>query len=87
MSGIQFVTDAKGRKLWHSEDVFIWDPFIQYTFDEAGAYFAIVQPTHRHNDPNFAYQLDIRTAPLACKLAMSPLVYCVIPRLRSRCGF
>ena len=57
------LADAKGRKLRHSEDVFIWDPFIQYTFDEAGEYYAIVQPTHRHNDPNFAYQLDIRTAP------------------------
>lgn len=57
------LADAKGRRLRHSEDVFIWDPFIQYTFDEAGAYYAIVQPTHRHNDPNFAYQLDIRTAP------------------------
>jgi hypothetical protein len=57
------LTDAKGRKLRHSEDVFIWDPFIQYTFEEAGDYYAIVQPTHRHNDPNFAYQLDIRTAP------------------------
>ena len=55
--------DAKGRKLSHSEDVFIWDPFIQYTFAEAGDYYAVVQPTHRHNDPNFAYQLDIRTAP------------------------
>jgi hypothetical protein len=55
--------DAKGHKLWHSEDVFIWDPFISYRFPEAGTYYAIVQPTHRHNDPNFAYQLDIRTAP------------------------
>ncbi len=55
--------DAKGHKLWHSEDVFIWDPFISYTFAETGTYYAIVQPTHRHNDPNFAYQLDIRTAP------------------------
>jgi len=57
------LADAKGRRLRHSEDVFIWDPFIQYTFEETGVYYAIVQPTHRHNDPNFAYQLDIRTAP------------------------
>lgn len=55
--------DSHKRKLWHSEDVFIWDPFIYYKFEEAGTYYAVVQPTHRHNDPNFAYQLDIRTAP------------------------
>jgi len=55
--------DAHNRKLWHSEDVFIWDPFIYYKFQEAGTYCAVIQPTHRHNDPNFAYQLDIRTAP------------------------
>ena len=55
--------DANRRKLYHSEDVFIWDPFFDYTFSEAGVYYAVVQPTHRNNDPNFAYQLDIRTAP------------------------
>jgi hypothetical protein len=55
--------DSHGRKLAHSEDVFIWDPFIYHTFPEAGAYYAVVQPTHTHNDPSFAYQLDIRTAP------------------------
>jgi hypothetical protein len=55
--------DARGRKLDHSEDVFIWDPFFSYTFSETSDYYAVVQPTHRQNDPNFAYQLDIRTAP------------------------
>jgi hypothetical protein len=55
--------DAKGRKLAHSEDTFIWDPFLAYTFDEAGEYYAVIQPTHVRLDPNFAYQLDIRTAP------------------------
>ena len=55
--------DANRRKLYHSEDVFIWDPFFEYTFGEAGEYYVVVQPTHRNNDPNFAYQLDIRTAP------------------------
>jgi hypothetical protein len=55
--------DSKGRKLAHSEDVFIWDPFLEYTFAEAGTCYAVVQPTHTHNDPAFAYQLDIRTAP------------------------
>jgi hypothetical protein len=55
--------DSRGRKLDHSEDVFIWDPFLQYTFSETGLYYLVVQPTHARVDPNFAYQLDIRTAP------------------------
>lgn len=55
--------DSKGRKLAHSEDTFIWDPFLAYTFDEPGEYWAVVQPTHVRLDPNFAYQLDIRKAP------------------------
>ena len=52
--------DSRGRKLEHDEDTFIWDPFFAHRFDEAGDYFAVVQPTHTHNDPGFAYQLDIR---------------------------
>lgn len=55
--------DARGRKLAHSEDVFIWDPFIYHQFTETGEYYAVVQPTHRYLDPTFAYQLEIRTAP------------------------
>jgi hypothetical protein len=55
--------DSRGRKLEHSEDVFLWDPFFSHTFDEAGEYIAVVQPTHGKNDPGFAYQLDIRQAP------------------------
>jgi len=55
--------DSRGRKLAHSEDTFIWDPFLAYTFEEPGEYWAVVQPTHVRLDPNFAYQLDIRKAP------------------------
>ncbi len=55
--------DAEGRKLAHSEDVFIWDPFFAHTFAKAGAYSVVVQPTHTRLDPGFAYQLDIRKAP------------------------
>jgi hypothetical protein len=55
--------DSQGRKLAHSEDTFIWDPFLAYTFDQPGEYYAVIQPTHVRLDPNFAYQLDIRTAP------------------------
>src|SRR5262249_2101115 len=55
--------DSQGRKLAHSEDTFIWDPFIAYTFEKSGDYYAVIQPTHIRLDPNFAYQLDIRTAP------------------------
>lgn len=52
--------DARGRKLEHDEDTFIWDPFFAHKFEEAGDYFAVVQPTHTRNDPGFVYQLDIR---------------------------
>jgi hypothetical protein len=55
--------DANGRKLAHSEERFIWDPFLQYHFKEDGDYLIAVQPTHTHNDPNFAYSLDIRQSP------------------------
>ena len=55
--------DAERHELMHSEDVFIWDPFFAYTFAKTGEYVAVVQPTHAHNDPTFAYQLDIRRAP------------------------
>ena len=55
--------DAAGRKIAHSEDNFLWDPFLVQTFDREGDYVGVVQPTHARNDPNFAYQLDIRTAP------------------------
>lgn len=55
--------DSERRELAHSEDVFIWDPFLTYTFRESGEYVAVVQPTHAHVDPNFAYQLDIRRTP------------------------
>jgi len=57
------LTDAKGRKLAHSEERFIWDPFLPYRFADDGDYVIIVQPTHRNNDPNFAYTLDIRQSP------------------------
>lgn len=52
-----------GVKLAHDEDHFVWDPFFTHTFAASGDYVAVVQPTHRSNDPNFAYELDIRQAP------------------------
>lgn len=55
--------DASGRKLAHSEERFIWDPFLDFVFPADGDYIVIVQPTHRNNDPNFAYTLDIRQSP------------------------
>lgn len=57
------LTDADGRKLAHSEERFIWDPFLDFHFPADGDYVIIVQPTHRNNDPNFAYSLDIRQSP------------------------
>jgi hypothetical protein len=55
--------DASGRKLAHCEERFIWDPFLEFQFPADGDYIAVIQPTHRLNDPNFAYTLDIRQAP------------------------
>lgn len=57
------LTHAAGRKLAHSEERFIWDPFLDFHFPADGDYVIIVQPTHRNNDPNFAYSLDIRQSP------------------------
>ncbi len=54
--------DARGRKLEHDEDTFIWDPFFAHKFKDAGEYFVVVQPSSGRNDPGYAYQLDIRKA-------------------------
>jgi len=55
--------DEQGREITRNEDHFIWDPFIEYKFERSGTYTVVVQPTHTQLDPNFTYQLDIRTAP------------------------
>ena len=55
--------DEQAREITRNEDYFIWDPFIEYKFERSGAYTVVVQPTHTQLDPNFTYQLDIRTAP------------------------
>lgn len=55
--------DERGSRLEFVEDRFIWDPFFEFTFERSGTYYAVVQPTHTRNDPNFAYQLDIRQSP------------------------
>lgn len=55
--------DGQGRKLAHSEDHFVWDPFFSFTFAQTGEYVAVIQPTHRSNDATFAYELDIRQSP------------------------
>jgi hypothetical protein len=55
--------DEQAREITRNEDYFIWDPFIEHKFDRGGTYTVVVQPTHTQLDPNFAYQLDIRTAP------------------------
>lgn len=69
------LTDSTGRKLAHSEERFIWDPFLEYRFQDEGDYIVVIQPTHRNNDPNFAYTLDIRQSPLietVAPLALPP---------------
>ncbi|MBI3697103.1 MAG: PPC domain-containing protein [Acidobacteria bacterium] len=63
LDAAMILLDAEGRRLEHSEDKLIWDPFFTHTFAKSGQYYVVVQPTHRSNDPNFAYQLDIRQAP------------------------
>lgn len=55
--------DDQAREITRNEDYFIWDPFIEYKFERSGTYTVVVQPTHTQLDPNFTYQLDIRTAP------------------------
>ena len=55
--------DEQAREITRNEDYFIWDPFIEYKFERSGTYTVVVQPTHTQLDPNFTYQLDIRTAP------------------------
>jgi hypothetical protein len=67
--------DEQAREITRNEDYFIWDPFIEHKFDRSGAYTVVVQPTHTQLDPNFAYQLDIRTAPhieTVSPIAMQP---------------
>lgn len=64
--------DSNGVKLAHDEDQFVWDPFLTHTFARDGDYVAVIQPTHRSNDPNFAYELEIRQAPQL--QTMAPLV-------------
>jgi hypothetical protein len=55
--------DEDAREITRNEDYFIWDPFLEHKFERSGTYTIVVQPTHTQLDPNFAYQLDIRTAP------------------------
>lgn len=55
--------DERGRKLRHSEDHFIWDPFFSHRVEEDGSYFVVLQPTRGRVGPTHGYQLDVRRAP------------------------
>ncbi len=55
--------DARGHIVKHSEDHFLWDPFISFNFKEAGEYFLAVRPLDGRGSPDFAYQLTIRPGP------------------------
>ena len=55
--------DARGHLVKHSEDHFIWDPFISFTFKETGEYFLAIRPLDGRGSPDFAYQLTIRPGP------------------------
>src|SRR5262245_28994603 len=55
--------DARGHIVKHSEDHFLWDPFISFTFKEAGDYFLAIRPLDGRGSPDFAYQLTIRPGP------------------------
>jgi hypothetical protein len=55
--------DARGHIVKHSEDHFLWDPFISFTFKAAGEYFLVIRPLDGRGSPDFAYQLTIRPGP------------------------
>ncbi len=55
--------DARGHIVKHSEDHFLWDPFISGAFKEAGEYFLAIRPLDGRGNPDFAYQLTIRPGP------------------------
>ena len=55
--------DARGHIVTHSEDHFLWDPFISFIFKEAGEYFLAIRPLDGRGNPDFAYQLTIRPGP------------------------
>jgi hypothetical protein len=55
--------DARGYIVKHSEDHFLWDPFISFTFKDGGEYFLAIRPLDGRGNPDFAYQLTIRPGP------------------------
>jgi hypothetical protein len=55
--------DARGHIVKHSEDHFLWDPFISFTSKEAAEYFLAIRPLDGRGNPDFAYQLTIRPGP------------------------
>ena len=54
--------DSEGRKLLHSEDHFIWDPYFSRAVESDEDYFLVVQPTRGRARPTHGYQLDLRQA-------------------------
>lgn len=71
LDAAMILLDGQGRRLEYVEDHFIWDPFFAHTFQQAGDYVVVVQPSHTRNDPSFSYQLDVRQA--AYLQTISPL--------------
>ena len=61
--------DRDGRKLRHSEDHFIWDPFFSHEFESGGDHFVVLQPTRGRANPDHGYQLDIHQGPFLSGLA------------------
>src|SRR5262245_13270689 len=55
--------EPTGHIVKHSEDHFLWDPFISFSFKEAGEYFLAIRPLDGRGNPDFAYQLTIRPGP------------------------
>jgi hypothetical protein len=55
--------NARGHIIKHSEDHFIWDPFISFACKEAGEYFLAIRPLDGRGNPDFVYQLTIRPGP------------------------
>ena len=65
--------DDAGRKLRHSEDHFIWDPFFIHQIERDGSYYVVLQPTRGRALPTHGYQLDIRRGPFVSKVTPAAL--------------
>lgn len=55
--------DKNGRELYFNEDFYTWDPFIDYTFPQAGEYLVRVRGIAGRSSADFTYRLNIHALP------------------------